>query len=141
MSAETEGKQRRAHGGSAGVLSGSGEVLQATCGAGDLGWPETKTMAMAAPRGAPACVARRGGSWRRGGAPGLVGEVRGRRWLRLRWVAATAALGRRARESEGRRESEREEGRPREREREGRGGAWRPRMPPAASREAGGGRR
>ena len=53
-----------------------------------------------APRGAPACVARRRASERGGGAPGRAGEARGWRWLRQRWPVATAALGH-ERESEG----------------------------------------
>jgi len=65
-------------------------------------------MAMVAPRGTPACLARRGGSWRRNGAPGhgvgrrrgrgrqrrangLVGEARQWRWARQR--RATACSG------------------------------------------------
>ena len=69
-------------------------------------------MAMAtAPRGAPACVARRRASERGGGAPGRAGEARGWRWLRQRWLVATVALGR-ERERGGR-----ENGHGRERER------------------------
>ena len=44
--------------------------------------PESNLATATAPRGTPACVARRGGSWRRGGAPGDDGEARERRWLR-----------------------------------------------------------
>ena len=43
---------------------------------------ESNLATATAPRGTPACVARRGGSWRRGGAPGDDGEARERRWLR-----------------------------------------------------------
>ena len=36
--------------------------------------PESNLATATAPRGTPACVARRGGSWRRGGAPGTTGR-------------------------------------------------------------------
>ena len=65
-----------------GWSAGSGTSRRRRTGADDLGRPTTKMTAMAAPRGTPACVARRGGSWRRGGAPGDDGEARERRWLR-----------------------------------------------------------
>ena len=70
----------------------SGKSRRRRTGADDLGRPTTKMTAMAAPRGTPACVARRGGSWRRGGAPGHDGEARGRRWLWPQRAVATAAL-------------------------------------------------
>ena len=51
-------------------------------------------MAMAAMEAVRRCVARRGGSRRRGGARGLLRCSRGARWLRLRRAVATGAFGR-----------------------------------------------
>ena len=57
-------------------------------------------MAMAAMEAVRRCVARRGGSQRRGGGSEHAERARGRRWLRQRRTAATNALGH-ERESEG----------------------------------------
>ena len=58
-------------------------------------------MAMAAMEAVRRCVARRGGSRRRGGARGLLRCSRGARWLRLRRAVASVAFGReRERETE-----------------------------------------
>ena len=51
-------------------------------------------MAMAAMEAVRRCVARRGGSRRRGGAHGLLRCSRGARWLRLRRAVASVAFGR-----------------------------------------------
>ena len=54
--------------------------------------PEANLATATAPRGAPSCVARRGGRGGRGGSGERVGKAWERRWLWPRRAAATAAL-------------------------------------------------
>ena len=92
-------------------LESSGKGWSRRGGDGDPRRPEAKMVTATAPRGAPACVARRRASERGGGAPARVGETRGRRWLRQWRVAATAAFGCGERE-QGRKRGEKRGGRP-----------------------------
>ena len=74
--------------------AGSGETWRRRIDGGGRRSPRRKTMAMAAMEAVRRCVARRGGSRRRGGARGLLRCSRGARWLRLRRAVATGAFGR-----------------------------------------------
>ena len=99
----------------------------------DLWRPEVKKAMMAALQGFPLLAAWRRGRGRCGGAVGLVGEARPRRWLRQLRAVATGAF---------RRLGEREPGEEGERERvrEVRGVVATSREARAMRREAGGGR-
>ena len=82
----------------------SGKHRSERGGERDLRRSEVEDGDRAVLRCVPACLTWRRGRGRCGGAPGLVGEARGRRWTRQRRAAATVAFGRaRGRETEGRR--------------------------------------
>ena len=84
----------------------SGKGWSRRGGEDDLRRPEVKEATIAALQGFPRLTAWRRGRGRCGGAVGLVGEARLRRWLRQRRAVATAAFGGWERENQGRRESE-----------------------------------
>mgnify|MGYP000930942414 CR=1 FL=1 len=86
----------------------SGKHRSERGGERDLRRSEVEDGDRAVLRCVPACLTWRRGRGRCGGAPGLVGEARGRRWTRQRRAAAMAPLG-------FGRESERERGRERAR--------------------------
>ena len=140
--AAREGNRSREERGSAYWLTasaGSARVRSGTPGSSridgeDPRRPEAKLATATAPRGAPSCVARRGGRGGRGGAGERVGEARGGRWRRLWRTAAMVVFGRE-------RESEGEEGKNRGRVRESRGRAWRRSSPSRRGGEGQAGRR
>ena len=114
--AQIRARERRGNGGELTEVrracsAARGKLWSRRSGDGDPRRPEAKKATATAPRGAPACVARRRASERGGGAPARVGETRGRRWLRQWRVAATAAFGRGERE-QGRKRGEKRGGRP-----------------------------
>ena len=79
---------------------GAGEVRSEQGDGGDLGDPRRKKRSGPALRGVWRRVSRQRGVGVGGGAPGHVGEARGRRWPRWCTSAAAGAFGERAEKGE-----------------------------------------